>query len=453
MEWDEQDLEDRERRSSRRWRAVLAIVAGLGLLAVGAVAGVVWSERRGGVIGSRSETSGTPRVDSTPGDGAAMPGAPGMTGSRPPTGTINAGRAAEPAKTDEAIEVSITPEAVERAGIKIGQVRGEAATTGITVPATVTSNAYRETKVNALVGGIVRQVHVELGSAVKRGHPMAVLVSAELADAQMKYLSMRAMLEADHKKLTRTGKLVDLGAASRQELEEVAAVHQAHATEVAAARQRLLLLGLSGDSVERLQNASQVVSEVAVPAPGDGVVLTRGVNPGQVVMAGQDLFVVADLGSVWVIGDVYEKDFAAVRVSAEATVTVPTAPGTALRGRVAYIDPRVDAATRTAKVRVEVPNRGGDLRLGMFVTLVFQTAVGERMTLVPRAAVQSLGDRTVVYVPAADGEARFLEQPVKLGEPVGDLVRVVEGLRPGQKVVTEGSFFLRAEAARMRSGG
>jgi multidrug efflux pump subunit AcrA (membrane-fusion protein) len=113
----------------------------------------------------------------------------------------------------------------------------------------------------------------------------------------------------------------------------------------------------------------------------------------------------------------------------------------------------VDPATRTAKVRVEIPNRSGDLRLGMFVTASFQTGAGQRMTMVARAAVQSVGERTVVYVPVDGEEGKFTERPVKLGQPAGDIVQVLEGLKPGEKVVTEGSFFLRAEAARMRSGG
>src|SRR5205085_9825213 len=104
----------------------------------------------------------------------------------------------------------------------------------LAVPGTVTSNAYRETKVNTVAGGIVRQVTAELGATVRRGDVLAVVFSAELADAQMKYLSMQAMLAADHQKLQRTEKLVTIGAASRQEVEEVTAVHAAHETEVAA---------------------------------------------------------------------------------------------------------------------------------------------------------------------------------------------------------------------------
>ena len=114
----------------------------------------------------------------------------------------------------------------------------------------------------------------------------------------------------------------------------------------------------------------------------------------------------------------------------------------------AYVDPRVDAATRTAKVRVEVPNPDGRLRLGMYVTLAFTTRGGGQTVMVPRAAVQTRGDRHVVYLPAKDDEGRFIQRSVKLGPPIADGYAVLSGLQPGEVVVTEGSFFLRAEAVR-----
>src|SRR6266403_91017 len=394
MERDD-DVIDRPAARGRRGRVrrYVGVVAGaVALLILGAAGGVLWSERHGGM--------------------RARPAAPSRDAQTP---------AASP--------------------------------DGRSMPGTVTSNAYRDTKVNALVGGIVRQVMVELGADVRRGAPLAVIFSSELAEAQTKYLSMRAMLEADHQKLERTQKLVVLGAASRQELEEVTAVHTGHETEVAAARQRLLLLGLSTERVAKLETAPQVVSEVTVASPADGLVIARSVNPGQVINAGQEFFVVTDLSTVWVIGDLYERDFSRVRVGAPASITLASMPDRTLRGRVAYIDPRVDATTRTAKVRVEVPNRGGDLRLGMFVTMTFETGAGERTIVVPRAAVQMIGERPVVYVPAEGEEGKFIERAVKLGQPTGEFVPVLEGLKPGDKVVTDGSFFLRAEAARTRSGG
>ena len=439
MDHDEPDTfaspPDRRRPLRHRIKQVLT---GVVLVALGIAGGVVWSERR---TPPAKPSSGTP----SSGTAKAMPGMPGMSmpGNTPPSAGI---------KSEEAVEISLTPDAAERAGIKTGEVRTAAATEGVSVPGTVTSNAYRDTKVSALVGGVVRQVTVELGAHVARGEPLAVIFSSDLADAQMKFLSMRAMLEADHQKLIRTEKLVSLGAASRQELEEVTATHTGHATEVAAARQRLVLLGLSAKQADALTDAADVVSEVTVPAPATGVIITRTVNPGQVVSSGQEFFVVTDLTTVWVIGDLYEQDFPSVRVGSTAAITVP-ATGQAVRGRVAYIDPRVDPASRTAKIRIEVPNPSGNLRLGMFVTMNLETGAGQRITVVPQSAVQAVGERTVVYVPVEGEEMKFIERAVKLGPSRGTVVQVLEGLKPGDKVVTDGSFFLRGEAARNRSGG
>ena len=405
------------------------LIAAVLLVALGVAAGAIWS-------GRRTPPAETPSAETT----KSMPGMPGMAmpGAVAPSSA---------AKSDEPAEISLMPEAMARAGIKTETVRAATATEGVGAPGTVASNAYRDTKVNALVGGVVRQVLVELGARVLSGEPLAVIFSSDLADAQMKYLSMRAAFEADHLKVVRTEKLVALGAASRQELEEVTAMHAGHETELAAARQRLFLLGLAERQVDSLTDASQVVSDITVAAPANGEIIARTVNPGQVLSAGQQLFVVTDLSNVWVIGDLYEKDFTVVRVGSNALINVPVNNRT-LSGRVAYIDPRVDPVSRTAKVRVEVPNPGENLRLGMYVTLRFETGWNQRITVVPQAAVQAVGERTVVYMPVEGEIGKFTERPVKLGPSRGDLVQVVEGLRPGEKVVTNGSFFLRSEAAR-----
>jgi len=348
-------------------------------------------------------------------------------------------------------EIVIAPDVVARAGLKTATVGVVDVSAAVTVPGTVMPNAYQEVKVTPIAGGILTKIHVELGATVQRGAPLATIFSSELADAQMRYLSMGAMLEADHKKLERTEQLAAIGAASRQELEEVTAVHAGHETEVAAARQRLLLLGLTQQQVANLRDPNQVVSQVTVPAPISGIVTARSANPGQVVAMAQELFVVTDLAIVWLVGDLYEQDFAAVRVGSEATITTAAYPGSEFRGRVSYIDVRVDPQTRTAKVRVEVPNPGGRLRLGMYVSMVFAGAGGQRQVVIPRAAVQSMGDQSIVFLPVAGEEGKFLRRKVRLGSASGNSYVVLEGLRAGDTVVTDGSFLLRAEAARSGS--
>lgn len=418
-----------------RWLARIALA--LILVAVGVGAGVLWSERRAAATraAARAETAA---AATAPAPTRAVPAGP-----VPSAATASA----------EPVEVSLTPDAIARIGLRTALVRQTHRSEGLVVPATIVPDAYRDTKVNALVGGIVRTVSTELGSLLTPGQTLAVIASQDLAEAQTKYLSMQAMLEADHQKLRRTEKLLELGSASRQELEEITAVHAAHATEVAAARERLAILGLSRQQIERLTDASHIVSDVVVVSPAEGVVTSRAVNPGQVVMAGQELFVVADLSTVWAVGEVYEQDMARVRQETEAEVAASALPGAVLRGRVSYIDPRVDAVARTAKVRVELANPRRELRFGMYVTMRLALGGGGPVTLVPRSAVQPLGEISVVYLPSAEGEGRFVERAVTLGAVVGDSVQVLKGLKPGDRVVTDGSFFLRAEAARLRSGG
>jgi len=372
--------------------------------------------------------------------------------TRTPAASMATAPAPAPAEPAWEAEVVLSPEALARAGIKTAPVTAISAGTAVTVPGSVMANAYREVKVTPIATGIVTKVHVELGAVVRRGSPLVTIFSAELAESQTKYMSMAAMLEADHKKLERTRKLVEIGAASRQDLEEITAVHEAHATEVEAARQRLQLLGLSPEQVRTLTSSSQVVSTIVVPAPITGVITSRSTNLGQVVAMGQELLSVTDLSEVWVVGDLYEQDFKTVRVGSEAAITTPAYPGLMLRGRVSYIDPRVDPQARTAKARIEVPNSDGRLRLGMYVTVSFTTP-GASAVAVPRSAVQTIGDRQVVFVPAEGEDGKFVQRQVLLGSPIADNYTVLSGLKPGETIVTEGSFFLRAEALRNASGG
>ena len=418
------------RARSGRSRVVRALAGGLlavGLVALGVAAGV-WGERRN--AGGGSPSSG--RQDAAP----------------PQQGSVMPGMAPSTADPAADVEVLLPTDALAKIGLKTSPIAAVDASTSVQVPGSVMPNAYREVKVTPVVAGIVTKVPVGLGDTVRRGDPVVVLFSAELADAQTKYLSMAAMLEADHRKLERTQQLVRIGAASRQELEEITAVHTSHETEVESARQRLLQLGLTRSQMDALKSPAQIVSAVTVPAPIDGVITSRTANLGQVVAMGQELVVVTDLSNVWIIGDLYEQDFQTVQVGSEATITTPVYAGSTFRGRVAYIDPRVDAQARTAKVRVEVPNLDGRLRLGMYVSMVFTTRGKERAVVVPRSAVQALGERMVVYLPVKDEEGKFIQRQIRVGQPIGDGYTVLAGLQAGDVVVTEGSFFLRAESLR-----
>jgi len=158
---------------------------------------------------------------------------------------------------------------------------------------------------------------------------------------------------------------------------------------------------------------------------------------------------VTNLSSVWVEASLLEDNFADVRIGSPATITTPAYAGRQYRGAVNYIDPQVDPQTRTAKVRVVLDNPGLALRFGMYMDVLFANALG-KATVAPKAAVQSIGALSFVFVPVEGETGKFVQRAVKTGEDSTAGLRILEGLKPGETVVTDGSFLLRAEAIRQR---
>ena len=343
--------------------------------------------------------------------------------------------------------LTLAPEEAQRAGIKIETVgqRMSAEANGQQTTGVVQANAYRETPVLSLVGGIVRSVGPELGQSVRKGQPIAVVSSNDLADAQSKYLAAVAELEEHHKHHNRAERLVEIGAASREELELATSKFKAAESEVANLRQRLLLLGLSSQRVSALRSTSQISSEVSLPAPASGTVTSRTVNSGEVIEANKELLRVTDLSSVWVVGQVYEKDLGKVHVGSGASITTDAYPDRVFRGQISYVDPKVDPQTRTAQARIELANPGQQLKIGMYVNVAFAAFGGAEPTaVVPVAAVQNIDTRQVVFLTTSDPNV-FAMRSVRLGPESNGYYPVLEGVSVGDRIGTEGSFMLRAE--------
>ena len=414
-----EDTESSVSRSKESRSAKTAIVAVVALVAVVAVALLLWLL--------------IPR-----GSGGRPVPAPRTIGSDQPVSTV----------TSTEATLTIAPGQAQRAGIKIETVgeRISAEATGQQTTGVVQANAYRETPVMSLVGGIVRSVGPELGQSVRKGQTVAVVFSNDLADAQSKYLAAGAELEEHHKHHARTEKLVAIGAASREELELATSKLKAAESELANLRQRLLLLGLSSQRVSALRSTSQVSSEVSLPAPASGTVTSRTVNSGEVIEANKELMRVTDLSSVWVVGQVYEKDLGKVHIGSGASITTDAYPGRVFRGQVSYVDPKVDSQTRTAQARIELANPGQQLKIGMYVNVAFGALGGAESSVptIPVGAVQNIGNQQVVFVATSDPNV-FAMRPVRLGQESSGYYQVLEGLNVGERIVTEGSFMLRAE--------
>jgi cobalt-zinc-cadmium efflux system membrane fusion protein len=344
--------------------------------------------------------------------------------------------------------LTLAPEQAQRAGIKIETVgeRASGGASGQQTTGVVQANAYRETPAMSLVGGIVRSVGPELGQRVRKGQTVAIVASNDLAEAQTKYLATVAELEEHHKHHARTEKLVAIGAASREELELATSKLKAAESELANLRQRLLLLGLSSQRVSALRSTSQVSSEVSLPAPASGTVTSRTVNSGEVIEANKELLRITDLSSVWVVGQVYEKDLGKVHIGSGASITTDAYPGRVFRGQVSYVDPKVDTQTRTAQARIELANPTQQLKIGMYVNVAF-AALGvaeSSVPMVPVAAVQNMGNRQVIFVATSDPNV-FAIRFARLGPESNGYYPVLEGVSVGDRIVTEGSFMLRAE--------
>lgn len=400
-----------------------AAVAAVALVALGAIAMYVYLRR------SMAAMDSAPiRSESTPAAGGATTGVDGPLPD---------------------LTMTLTPEAVRRAGITVTPVGHASETDSLRLTGVVGPNAYRQVTVTPLVAGRITSVSAELGDRVSRGQTLAQIYSPELAEAQTRFLTMSADLEAAHQRLLRTERLVEIGAASRQELETIRAEHTTHATMLEGTRASLTLLGLSAERIAQLRTATDVTATVTVPAPLAGVVIERSANVGLNVDPSTALFKVVDLSTVWVVADLYERDFATVSVGSVVTVTTAAYPGIALPGRVSYIDPQVNPDTRTAKLRIEVANRGQQLRLGMYADVSVNGASSSDVLVVPRTAVQTVGDRQVVYLADPKQPGTFVEREVRLGNVFGKDVHVTSGVMASDLVVAEGSFSLRAELERL----
>ena len=270
----------------------------------------------------------------------------------------------------------------------VAPVASSEATSGLRLPGVVAPNAYRQVVVTPLVSGRLTAVSVQLGDRVRKGQVIAQVYSPELAEARTRYVSAVAMLEAHDRELNRTRKLVEIGASSRQELERIHALHTAQTAVVESARAQLELFGVAAPSHET-GGAQSSSATTSIPAPMDGVVTERSANVGLNVDPAIKLFTVVDLSTIWVLADVHERDIGRVRVGTKAHVTSDAFPGRQLDGHVSYIDPQLDAVTRTTKARIELRNPSGELRLGMYVDVMVDAASvgGSALTAVHTARI------------------------------------------------------------------
>jgi Cu(I)/Ag(I) efflux system membrane fusion protein/cobalt-zinc-cadmium efflux system membrane fusion protein len=310
-------------------------------------------------------------------------------------------------------------------GVRLAAVEPATLDRTIRAVGTVAFDETRLTDVNVRLEGYVRDLRVDAtGVFVARGAPLFTLYSPDLLATEQEYLLARRTRE----RASPAGGPDEAGYVDRL---------------ASAARQRLQVWNLPDNEVEHLERTGVARGLVTFPSPAAGFVIQKNVVEGQRVMAGETLYRLADLSTVWVEADVYERDLAAVRPGLAATVGVDAFPGETFAARVLLVAPSLDASTRAARVRLAIVNRAARLRPGMFANVELAAARARGLT-VPADAVVDSGTRQFVFVSQGDGF--FEPRRVEIGARTGGLVGITRGLEEGEQVASGATFFIDSES-------
>lgn len=329
--------------------------------------------------------------------------------------------------------VRVTPEKQQLIGVEFGTVEYTNSTDSIRAVAKVALDETKIAKVQTRIEGWVDEVFVNFtGKHIEKGAPLLSLYSPEaLATQQELLLAVKA-----------------------QHLQHESPVHAMMASTdglLASAKKRLQLWDISEEQIDRIASTGQPIKTLTIYSPISGYVMERNAFPKQRVTPDMMLYTVADLSTVWVIADVFEYEAANVRLGQTATFTLSYMPGKVFHGRVSYILPQVDPATRTLKVRIALDNPGNVLKQEMYGDVELKTG-GSRKLTVPQSAVLNSGQRQVVFVDL--GQGKFEPRAVKAGAQIGDRIEILSGLTAGDRIVTSGNFLLDSESQlKMAAGG
>lgn len=379
-------------------------LAAWGAAGVAVVLAVAW------LIWVRAAQNGDDRAQSPPtaSGGDAMPGMDMSGGSAAGDGSI-----------------SLTGDQLREFGITFGEVEVRTLSDVVRTVGIVGFDETRVASVTVRFAGYVERLLVDFtGRSVREGEPLAEVYSPELLAAQEELLLAARLQEESSSSV-------------------VPGVQPSSADLVDAARQRLLLWGVSGGQIDQVLADGQARRTLILYAPVAGVVIEKNVLVGQSVMAGQSLYTIADLTELWVDAEVREADAGLVHEGDAVSVEMSALPGRLIPGRIEYVYPTLENQARTLRARVAIANPGRLLRPGMYATVRIQSA-GRSALTVPAAAVFDTGERRVVFVDMSGG--RILPQEVEVGRISGELAEVLAGLEPGQRVVTSAQFLLDSES-------
>jgi cobalt-zinc-cadmium efflux system membrane fusion protein len=340
--------------------------------------------------------------------------------------------------------VELTPDQVQALGIRVDTLRAGSASSAISRPASVMFDLDRVANQGPRVEGKVRRVTVDLGDRVEAGQTLAIMSSVELGKAKAQYLTAKAHLNTRRRAYEREQQLYADSISSEAALLEAQAAFEEAQANLTSARETLRLYGLSEEEVESDDAHGEPLSHFHVRTPIAGIVQKRDASPGQTLSSQETPFHVADPSRMWVMIDAYERDAALLQSGQPVTLTVRSQPGRAFEGTVDFVSYQLDEETRTMRVRAVVDNADGQLRAGMYGQATIQTDATVERALVSTDAVQTIDGQPMVFVPG-DQEGHFRAVRVQTGqESQSGFIEILDGLRPGERAVTQGAFDLKA---------
>lgn len=349
----------------------------------------------------------------------------------------------------DADQLKLTTETIEAAGIKTEEIAEAEIVDQLVVTATIRPNQDRITHVSPRVSGRIVTVQAKLGDPVKAGQTLAVLDSLEVGEAHSAYLQARTQHTVAKADFERAEKLHgDQIIAQKDHLRAHAEYEKAKAS-VAAASDKLRMLGVNAAPA----TDGRAVSTFPLSTPFAGTVIEKHAILGELAQPDKSIFTVADLSRLWIEANLFEKDLGRVRTGADAVVTVDAYPGETFEGKLTYIAAVVDKESRTVQARVEVANPGGRLKPEMFATAAIRTSGTKggaaKALLLPQEAVVLMRGQPTVFVVEDGG---FDPRPVELGDKLRGKVVIKRGIKSGEKVVTAGSYALKARLLKSQIG-
>lgn len=349
--------------------------------------------------------------------------------------------------------VGLSRAAIKEIGLQTETVVKKPLEATLTIPARVLASQDHEAQVGSLVQGRVARVFAKVGDYVEAGQILMELEGLEIGEIRSKYVSAKANLEYQSANYERQKTLLDQNVGAQKTVNEAKAEFEKARAEFDAEKNRISAIGLSDSGLVGVKDGDTDAAHsgrLPVRSPIGGVVVERNVVIGQFIEGTTTAFRVINLGTVWIDGQIYEKDVGLVNRKSEAVFTTSAYPGETFRGTVSYLGQVIDEKTRTITIRAEFSNGDRKLKPQMFGELKIPTGSGHASIQVPSEALVRVDNEDFVFVKKAD--TLFEKRAVKTGAVSGEIIEVVDGLAENDAVVVKGAFSLKSEMLKSAFG-